>query len=37
MKYTILKNVYIDKDEITEIKAIEHDTKTRFINFKFNF
>lgn len=35
MKYTILKNVYIDKDEITEIKAIEHDTKTRFINFKF--
>lgn len=35
MKYTILKNVYIDKDEITEITAIEHDTKTRFINFKF--
>lgn len=35
MKYAIEKTVYIDKNEITEIKAIEHDTKTRFINFKF--
>ncbi|MDU1053447.1 BppU family phage baseplate upper protein [Clostridium baratii] len=35
MKYAIDKTVYVDKDEITEVKAIEHDTKTRFINFKF--
>lgn len=35
MKYVDWKTIYIDKDEITEVKAIEHDTKTRFINFKF--
>ncbi len=35
MQYVDWKTVYINKDEITEIKAIEHDTKTRFINFKF--
>lgn len=35
MKYIINKNVFIDKDEIAEVQAIEHDTKTRFINFRF--
>lgn len=35
MKYTKPKTVNIDQDEIIELHAIEHDTKTRFINFKF--
>lgn len=35
MQYIQTKTVYIDRDELTEIKAIEHDIKTRFINFKF--
>lgn len=35
MKYIQTKVVYIDRDEQIEIKAIEHDIKTRFINFKF--
>ncbi|MBM7836447.1 BppU family phage baseplate upper protein [Clostridium sardiniense] len=33
--YILQKTIDIDRNEITEIKAIEHDTKTRFINFKF--
>ena len=35
MQYIQTKTVYIDRDELTEIKAIEHDIKTRFIDFKF--
>ncbi|MDK0853234.1 BppU family phage baseplate upper protein [Clostridium perfringens] len=35
MQYIQTKTVYIDRDELIEIKAIEHDVKTRFINFKF--
>lgn len=35
MKYIQTKTVYIDRDELIEIKAIEHDVKTRFIDFKF--
>lgn len=35
MQYIQPRTVYIDKDELIEIKAIEHDVKTRFINFKF--
>lgn len=29
------KKVYINRDELIEIEAIEHDIKTRFIDFKF--
>lgn len=29
------KKVYINRDELIEIEAIEHDVKTRFIDFKF--
>ena len=35
MQYIQTKTVYIDRDELIEIKAIEHDVKTRFIDFKF--
>ncbi|WP_415287222.1 BppU family phage baseplate upper protein [Clostridium perfringens] len=35
MQYIQQRTIYIDKDELTEIRAIEHDIKTRFINFKF--
>ncbi|MCR6516333.1 phage baseplate upper protein [Clostridium sp. LY3-2] len=35
MNFNIDKTVNINKDEIIEIHAIEHDTKTRFITFKF--
>lgn len=35
MQYIQTKTVYIDKNELTEVKAIEHDVKTRFIDFKF--
>ncbi|BAB80839.1 BppU family phage baseplate upper protein [Clostridium perfringens] len=35
MQYIETKTVYIDRDELIEIKAIEHDVKTRFIDFKF--
>ncbi|MDU7069445.1 MAG: BppU family phage baseplate upper protein [Clostridium perfringens] len=35
MQYIQSKTVYIDRDELIEIKAIEHDVKTRFIDFKF--
>lgn len=35
MQYIKTKIVNIDIDELIEIKAIEHDIKTRFINFKF--
>lgn len=35
MEYIKTKIVNIDKDEMIELEAIEHDTKTRFINFKF--
>ena len=35
MNFNIDKMVNINKDEIIEIRAIEHDTKTRFITFKF--
>ncbi|MCX0353396.1 BppU family phage baseplate upper protein [Clostridium perfringens] len=35
MEYIQTKTVYIDRDELTEIKAVEHDIKTRFIDFKF--
>ncbi|MGL4572762.1 MAG: BppU family phage baseplate upper protein [Clostridium sp.] len=35
MEYIKPKFVDIDKDEMIELEAIEHDTKTRFINFKF--
>ncbi|MDM0458194.1 BppU family phage baseplate upper protein [Clostridium perfringens] len=35
MQYIKTKTVYIDRDELIEIKAIEHDVKTRFIDFKF--
>lgn len=35
MNFNIDKKVNINKDEIIEIRAIEHDTKTRFITFKF--
>lgn len=29
------KKVYINRDELIEVEAIEHDIKTRFIDFKF--
>lgn len=29
------KKVYINRDELIDIEAIEHDIKTRFIDFKF--
>ncbi|MBO3417920.1 BppU family phage baseplate upper protein [Clostridium perfringens] len=35
MQYIQTKTVYIDRDELIDIKAIEHDVKTRFIDFKF--
>ena len=35
MQYIQTKTVYINRDELIEIKAIEHDVKTRFIDFKF--
>lgn len=35
MQYVKSKTVNIDQDEIIHLHAIEHDTKTRFINFKF--
>ncbi|MGL4572832.1 MAG: BppU family phage baseplate upper protein [Clostridium sp.] len=35
MNFNIDKTVNINKDEIIETRAIEHDTKTRFITFKF--
>lgn len=35
MNFNIDKTININKDEIIEIHAIEHDTKTRFITFKF--
>lgn len=35
MQYIQTKTVYIDRDELIEIKAIEHDVKTRFLDFKF--
>ncbi|EOU1694561.1 MBL fold metallo-hydrolase [Clostridium perfringens] len=35
MQYIQTKTVYINRDELIDIKAIEHDVKTRFIDFKF--
>lgn len=35
MQYIETKNVYINRDELIEIRAIEHDIKSRFIDFKF--
>lgn len=35
MEYIEQKTIYINRDELTEIRAIEHDIKTRFIDFKF--
>ncbi|MDK0871162.1 BppU family phage baseplate upper protein [Clostridium perfringens] len=35
MQYIQTKTVYIDRDELIEIKAIEHDVKSRFIDFRF--
>lgn len=35
MQYIELKKVYINKDELTGIKAIENDINTRFVNFQF--
>ncbi|OPX48503.1 BppU family phage baseplate upper protein [Clostridium thermobutyricum] len=34
MKYIVNKTINIDKNEITSIKAVENDMKTRFINFQ---
>ncbi|HAT4069799.1 TPA: MBL fold metallo-hydrolase [Clostridium perfringens] len=35
MQHIEPKKVYINRDELIEIEAIEHDIKTRFIDFKF--
>lgn len=35
MQYIEPKKVYINRDELIEIKAIEHDVKSRFIDFRF--
>lgn len=35
MQHIKPKTVNIDQDELIQLHAIEHDTKTRFINFKF--
>lgn len=35
MQYIEPKKVYINRDELIEVKAIEHDVKSRFIDFKF--
>ncbi|MDU6518919.1 MAG: hypothetical protein E6545_18040 [Clostridioides difficile] len=35
MQYIELKKVYINKDELTGITAIENDINTRFVNFQF--
>ncbi|KAF2784852.1 hypothetical protein SV13_03395 [Clostridium perfringens] len=35
MQYIETKNVYINRDELIEIRAIEHDIKSRFIDFRF--
>lgn len=35
MQYIQTKTVYIDRDELIEIKALEGDIKTRFVNFRF--
>ena len=34
MKYIVNKTINIDRNEITSIKAVENDMKTRFINFQ---
>ncbi|EOU2039960.1 MBL fold metallo-hydrolase [Clostridium perfringens] len=35
MQHIEPKKVYINRDELIEVEAIEHDIKTRFIDFKF--
>lgn len=35
MQYIEPKKVYINRDELIEVKAIEHDVKSRFIDFRF--